>query len=311
MNIDTFDITEITDWIDQEKCVIILGPDFAFDFRKSLLGEFNDFLQKKRLNCEFNDKDDFFDSHSINPRFYQHLTRFFKAIKPSEFHQKIALIPFHLIVSSSPDIILKQLFEENNFDHSFDYYDKNMNPQPIAPLSKDKPLIYNLLGVQNMFNSLVLTFNDLFEYLASILGDHKLSDGLKKQLQEAQSILFLGFKFNKWYYKLIFRLLGFYENAMYRAPMEEIEKLNNDDIYNFYANEFNFEFIDVSGKEIINSLYNYYKEKDLLRKPKVEKPTGNVTYNTINIAGDNNIVAQDVNDSELGININQDSDKKE
>ena len=142
-------------------------------------------------------------------------------------HRKIAAVSFHLIISASPDLHLKNIFDENNFDYTFDYYDKNMNPQPVVPLSKTKPLICNLLGVQNMFNSLVLTFNQLFDYLASILGDHKLSDGLKKQLQEAQSILFLGFKFNKWYYKLIFRLLGFYENAMYQAPIDEIENLSS------------------------------------------------------------------------------------
>jgi len=303
VDFNNFDISYITDWIDQEKCVIILGPDLAYNFKKSLLGEFSKFLDEKKFRRDFNEKDDFFDSHSVKPMFYQHLTRFFSTIQPTEFHSKIAAIPFHLIISSSPDILLKNIFEQNNFDYTFDYYNKNMNPQPIQSLSKDKPLIYNLLGVQNMFNSLVLTFNQLFDYLASILGDHKLSDGLKKQLQEAQSILFLGFKFNKWYYKLIFRLLGFYENAMYQAPMEEIEKLQNDDIYNFYVNEFNFQFIDISGEEIINRLYKHYKEKGTLRKPKKATQSGNVT-NIINISGDNNIVAQNISDSDLNITKN-------
>ncbi|MBN2894092.1 MAG: SIR2 family protein [Bacteroidales bacterium] len=305
MNFDNFDISYITEWIDQEKCVIILGPDFAFDFKKSLLGEFNNFLNLKKYKSEFNEKDDFFDSHSIKPMFYQHLSRFFKSIEPTDFHKKIAEIPFHLIISSSPDVLLSQIFDEKSFDYTFDYYDKNMNPQPIAPLSKDKPLIYNLLGVQNMFNSLVLTFNQLFDYLASILGDHKLSDGLKKQLQEAQSILFLGFKFNKWYYKLIFRLLGFYENAMYQAPMDEIEQLNNDEIYNFYVNEFNFQFIDVSGEQIITKLYEHYKDLNQLRKPKSKIVAGNViqniTNNNINIQGNGNIVANDIKDSDIDI----------
>lgn len=301
MDIENFDLSYITEWIDQEKCVIILGPDFAFDFKESLLGKFYSFLESKRYKCEFNNKDDFFDSNSIKPMFYQHLSRFFKTIKPTDLHKKIAAIPFHLIISSSPDLLLKGIFEENNYDFIFDYYDKNMNPQPIKSLSKDKPLIYNMLGVQNMFNSLVFTFNQLFDYLASIFGDHKLSDGLKKQLQEAQSVLFLGFKFNKWYYKLIFRVLGFYENAMYQAPMEEIENLNNDEIYNFYVNEFNFEFIDVSGEQIIDGLYQYYKEKDLLRKPKSKSQSGQNITNIINVHGNDNIVAQGIDAKNVNI----------
>lgn len=300
---DDFDLSYITEWIDQEKCVIILGPDFAFDFKQSLLSEFYSFLQTKRYKCEFNDKDDFFDSHSIKPMFYQHLSRFFKTIKPSDLHRKIAQIPFHLIVSMSPDVLLKQIFEENNYDFSFDYYDKNMNPQPIGHVSKEKPLIYNLLGVQNMFNSLVFSFNQLFDYLAAIFGDHKLADGFKKQLNEAQSVLFLGFKFNKWYYKLIFRLLGFYENAMYQAPMNEIETLNNDEIFNFYVNEFNFQFIDIQGEKIIDLLYNHYSEKNQLRQPAKVNDAQNVT-NIINIQGSNNIVAQNIKANDIDINQN-------
>ncbi len=304
MNSDNFDLSYITEWIDQEKCVIILGPDFAFDFEKPLLGEFYNFLQSKRYKCEFNEKDDFFDSASIKPMFYQHLSRFFKTIKPTELHQKIAQIPFHLIVSMSPDIILKQIFEQNNYDFSFDYYDKNMNPQPVGEISKEKPLIYNLLGVQNMFNSLVFSFDQLFDYLAAIFGDHKLSDGLKKQLSEAQSVLFLGFKFNKWYFKLIFRLLGFYENAMYQAPINEIESLNNDEIFNFYVNEFNFEFIDVKGNQIIDLLYDYYKKNNQLRKPKKDDKTAQNITNIINVNGNNNMIAQGISSNKIDMTQN-------
>lgn len=307
MSTENFDLSYITDWIDQEKCVIILGPDFVYDFQKPLLGELSSFLESKRFKCEFNEKDDFFDSHSIKPMFYQHLSRFFKGLETTELHKKIAQIPFHLIVSMSPDTLLKGIFEENNFDFTFDYYDKNMNPQPISKISKEKPLIYNLLGVSNMFNSLVLSFNQLFDYLAAIFGDHKLSDSLKKQLNEAQSVLFLGFKFNKWYYKLIFRLLGFYENAMYQAPMNEIESLANDEIFNFYVNEFNFQFIDVDGTKIIDLLYEHYKNENQLRQPKKATQQGGVT-NIINVHGNDNIIAQGIQSNNSNININAKKD---
>jgi hypothetical protein len=298
---DNFDISFITDWIDQEKCVIILGPDLVFDFEKPLLNEFYKYLQTKKYNCNFNEKDDFFDSNSIKPMFFQHLTRFFKEIQPTDFHKKITQIPFNLIISASPDIILKQLFEQNNYNYIFDYYDRNMNPQLISNISKEKPLIYNLLGVQNMFNSIVFSFNQLFDYLTAILGDRKLCDSIKKQLQEAQSILFLGFKFNKWYYKLIFKILGFYDNAMYQAPLNEIEQLNNDEIYNFYVNEFNFQFVEISGKEVIEKLYEHYKSTNELRKPKTATTGGQTINNIINITGSNNIVAQNVKDSNIDI----------
>jgi len=302
VNTDNFDISFITDWIDQEKCVIILGPDLVFDFEKPLLNEFYKYLQSKKYNCNFNEKDDFFDSSSIKPIFFQHLTRFFKDIQPTELHKKITQIPFNLIISASPDLILKQIFEQNNYNFLFDYYDRNMNPQPVSNISKEKPLIYNLLGVQNMFNSIVFSFNHLFDYLVAILGDHKLSDTIKKQLQEAQSILFLGFKFNKWYYKLIFKILGFYDNAMYQAPLNEINQLDNDEIYNFYVNEFNFQFIEVSGKEIIEKLHEHYNSTNELRKPKTTNTNGQVINNIININGSNNIVAQNIKDANLDIN---------
>ena len=141
------------------------------------------------------------------------------------------------------------------------------------------------MGEYKQTTSLVLCFNHLFDYLSSILGDNKLHTELRTELDEALTIFFLGFKYDKWYFKLIMRLLNKDDDVLRQASFKEVE--DNEEIINFYENEFGFRFKDkLSGAEIINQIHNYFAEKKTLRKPKTEDETKpqNIT-NKINVIG--------------------------
>ena len=124
-------------------------------------------------------------------------------------------------------------------------------------------------------------------------------------IKESQNVFFLGFKYDKWYLKLIMRLLNKDDDVMRQAAFKEVEDKEN--IINFYTDEFNFVFEDdLSGNEIIDELHKYFAEKNELRKPKkieqTQAVTQNITHNTINIKGNDNIVAQDINANKIDIN---------
>jgi len=296
------DITTITEWIEQQKCVLVLGPDIAYNSQKSLLNELSAFVETNRIKCNFNQDEEFLSSTTkFSPQFNQQLNKFFETLKPSDIYRKIAEIPFHLIVSLSPDLLLKQTFEHKNFEYDFNFYHRNVNPQEVDKPTPQKPLIYNLLGEQTRYNSLVLCFNHLFDYLSSILGNYGLPENLRNEFKETQSVFFLGFKYDKWYFKLILRLLNFPELALRQAAFEEVE--NKEGIINFYTDEFNFVFLeDTTGEEIINSIHNYFSEKKELRKPKIDTQTAQQITNIINVTGNDNIVAQDIHGN---INVNK------
>jgi len=296
------DITTITEWIEQQKCVLVLGPDIAYNSQKSLLNELSTFMEINQIKCNSNADEEFLSSTTkFSPLFNRQLFKFFETLKPVDIYCKIAEIPFHLIVSLSPDLLLKQTFEQMNFEYDFNFYHRNVNPQEVDKPTPQKPLIYNLLGEQTRYNSLVLCFNHLFDYLSSILGNYGLPENLRNEFKETQSVFFLGFKYDKWYFKLILRLLNFPELALRQAAFEEVE--NKVGIINFYTDEFNFVFLeDTTGEEIINSIHNYFSEKKELRKPKIDTQTAQQITNIINVTGNDNIVAQDIHGN---INVNK------
>ena len=299
MNIDDL----ITD-IEAKKCILLLGPDIAFNNKKSLLKELSNFLKTERFEHQFHNDEELFSSKTkFIPQGFRKFPRFFEKLEQNTIYQKIAEIPFHFIISLSPDLLLKQTFENNNFDYSFDYYHKGKAPQSIKEEnkpSKEKPFLYNLLGQYTETTSLVLTFNNLFDYLSSILGVKQLHDDFKIEIEEAYTVFFLGFKYDKWYLKLIMRLLNKDDNILQQASIKEIQ--NKEKIINFYEKEFQFEFENqLSGEEIIDKIHKYFTEKNSLRKPKLIKETqGNVT---INVTDSQNInILNDINANKIDIN---------
>jgi hypothetical protein len=285
------DIEFITEMICNKQCILVLGPDIAFNNEKSLLEELSNFLADKKFGHIFHDDEDFFSSTTeFKPHGFRHFSMFFNALEMSGIYQQIAEIPFHTIISLSPDLLLKQTFDKNNFDYSFDYYHKNKACEKINKPTKEKPLLYNLLGQYTQTTSLVLTFNDLFDYLSSILGVNELNDDFKIELEEAQTVFFLGFKYEKWYLKLILRLLNKDDNILRQASLKEIMKKNK--IINFYEKEFKFEFEEeLSGKEIINQIHKYFTGEKALRKPKQVTKSGSGVVINVSNSQDVNIIS--------------------
>ena len=302
-------IEKITKWIQDEKCILILGPDIVFDCQKSLLNELSSFLINNEIECKFDANDELFSSNTdFDYNFWDYFSEFFDKILPQPIYQKIAEIPFNLIISLSPDLLIKQIFEKNNFDFTFDYYNRNLNPQEINEPTKEKPLIYNILGNYKEFDSAVLCFQDVYNYLSAILGMYQLSQKLKRKISISKSVLFLGFRFDKWYFKLILQLLNLDVKAIKQASVQELKNFANEPqkqnlIVDFYQNEFKILFIKQEGNEIIDLLHNYYKQNDLLRKPRKDKQIAQQITNIINVNDSTDVtILQNVDANNLNIN---------
>jgi len=298
----------LTKWIHDEKCILILGPDIVFDFQKSLLKELSDYLINNGIECKFDAYDELFSSNTdFDPFFFAELSDFYNKLETKPIYQKIAEIPFNLIISLSPDLLLKKVFDDNNFDYSFDFYNKILNPKPIENPTIVKPLVYNLLGNYKEFDSLVLCFRDVFNFLSTILGNNQLNNDLKYKINSAQSILFLGFKYDKWYFKLILQLLNLNEKAIKQASKNELENIENQNLLiDFYKNEFKIRFIPAKGTEILDLLHTHYKENNKLRKPKQQTSTSNSITNIINVADSKDVtILQNVDANNINLRQNK------
>ncbi len=255
--------------IESGKCIIILGPDVVVENSSKTANEkLKEYLEEKGIDeiKYFYDKDEFF-SFSEDETFFTNLNirKFYEQLTATEILRKIAAIPFHLIITLSPDKILCKVLEEGGFNPNFDFFDKSQKHDSFPKPTKEKPLIYNLFGSYDVEESLVLTYNDLFDYLFAVYKKFELPNTLKDELKnDSYLILFVGLHFEKWYFKLLLRILNCHEPK--RNFGSEKDRNMNIQLQNFYAEEFKTKFLQFTSSDIINSIYKKFEEQNKLRR---------------------------------------------
>jgi hypothetical protein len=301
------DINLLINAICKNEAILVLGPDLMFNFENALLKEFSKFLKDQEIAHNFNDDEELFSSKTqFDGEVFLYRHNFFESQKPGELHLKIAQIPFHAIILLSPDLVLKNAFEKQNFQYDFKFYHKGKQQEEIKLYPTEKvPMLYNLLGNFEAPDSMVLCFDHLFDYLISIFGKYELPAIIRDVLKKGQTIFFLGFKYERWYFKLIMRLIDL-ENKMRRqASSKEVEGMNG--VVNFYSSEFQFKFIkDLTGNEIVDRIHKYFCDNNMLRLESL--PDSNLAPNDgnlIGINGNGNIGLQGVTAETITINISK------
>ncbi len=259
----------ITKRIEEGKCVVILGPDIVTQDEASLNVQLESYLKN---NCQYSagdlkyyDDDEFFwFKKKIEKEYaFMDIQKFYSKLQPNDMHRQIVDIPFHFIISVSPDLLIKKVFDDTKRDCSFDFYTKERAPLDFEKPTVEKPLIYNLFGNVESEASLVLTYDDLFEYLIAIFSKHQLHQDLKLELKAAKLILFLGFKLDKWYFKLIIRLLELHSDKLTHVGLKDW--VGSPHVINFYTDEFEYEFLNHDSREILGYIHKKCKEKGILR----------------------------------------------
>jgi len=267
----------ILDTIEDEKCILLLGPEICVTdngqpFEKALLEHLN--IQENEDILTYYDKD--YDTYNTDGLFlfkdgvaktksYYKIKEFFRQGSACDIYTKIAQIPFHLIISTTPDLFLLESFKKNKIRHAFSFYDKTTNPKKLRTPTQNTPLLYNLFGSIEKEESLILTHDDLFDFLLAIFGSNKLPTELNNSLQNAKNFIFLGFKFDKWYVQLLLRLLHLHQ-AKYGFVPYASNREKNPAIEPLCINQFKIEFVDDKCNEFINNLFKRCENKGILRK---------------------------------------------
>ena len=164
-------------------------------------------------------------------------------------------------------------------------FDKSKPEEEIETPSAEIPLVYNLFGRFDIDESLLLTHNDLFDYLTKLFSENAIPTKLKELVKSSGQIIFLGFKFEKWYVQLLLRLFELHDlNAQFERI--SIRSGDEEDVVNICETDFKINFIDDNTDSFINTLYNKCVENGLtLRKPMT---TDESLQNQFNILLENN-----------------------
>lgn len=240
--------------IQQQRCVLFLGPDLQPG--TDLFGELCRHLglpDHPQVAMPFPADELFlFPSPRARSTAAEQIEEFYEQQQGrwTGFYEKVASLPFHLIISASPDMGLSRVFDRLGVAHQFSYYHRRkVEPDPpydkIVEDPKNQRLIFNLFGRTGKLGSLVLSHDDLFDYLRNILGAKGLShedyEKLHFALTEATNFLFLGFQFKKWYMQLLLRLLNPDQD---KGRQYALNPALADETLVFYGKQFEIKFVD-------------------------------------------------------------------
>ena len=148
------------------------------------------------------------------------------ANKTTEFHRNIAALPFRLCITTTPDDFLYNAFEEAEKSPIRHFYNFR-KPQTIQlpEPTINRPLVYHLYGHLDRPESLVITENDLIDFLVNIIRDEPQfppSIRAKLSLQEI-TCLFVDLGFKNWYLRVLLRVFGLFGHAQMSVALENPE----------------------------------------------------------------------------------------
>jgi hypothetical protein len=250
-----------------ERSVLVIGPGIFLDKDgKSLSDHYNKYSQKNTdLVYYYFDHDNLIRPHNAITlgKIQKNFADFYKnefSKNAKELYQKISRIPFPLIISLNPDTTMMDCYSELGLKPEFDFYIKGKKSYINELPEIDKPYLFNLLGCYTEHQSLILTPDDLFEYLRNILPGDSLPTSIRTTLRNAENIVFLGVEFDKWYFQLLVKLLTEFDEKFVLLRYAAPDISSDTSIKIVCEKNFKITFVGPDVRSYINELYYYFSE---------------------------------------------------
>lgn len=141
--------------------------------------------------------------------------KFYKshAYAPSDVHRALAALPVSLILTTGHDHLLSRTLQEAGKTPITQRYhlrgDKRDNPEFMLPGFPQTPVVYHLFGSAEEPASLVLSENDILDFLIAIVSERPPppSSLIRALKRVGQSFLFVGFGIKHWYLRVLLKVL--------------------------------------------------------------------------------------------------------
>jgi hypothetical protein len=166
---------------------------------------------------------------------------------PSHIHAALAELPFSLILTTCQDDLMAHALQAADKAPIVQRYhfggDTRDNLEFPLSNSPKTPLVYHLFGNAHEPDSLVLSENDLLDFLICIVSDRPpLPSSLLRTLKRGhQSFLFIGFGITQWYLrvllKVLMRSLEFHRtgsNTIATEPLLGLSEVDREQTILFY-----------------------------------------------------------------------------
>lgn len=263
----TIYLEDVLDSIESQHCVVLLGPNVPKDKQGNILRDAV-FQYAQTQFPVSRDSEGLlrFQSGRDQTRFPNIYRRFSsREAALSPLHLKLVELPIHLYLSLTPDHLLQEAFEEKGLSYRHETYQKGRaQPQITQAPTADQPLIYNLFGSIREPDSLIYTQDDLFDFLFSIMGsEYALPEMVLHTISSARLFLFLGFRFDQWYLKLLLRLFNLHHK---RIALSIGTAANDDKVKAFYQDQFEMVFVPQAFEQYVTSVHTQWAERHAYRR---------------------------------------------
>lgn len=261
----------LVDAIKQEKCVLCIGPGvFTDQAGIKLEQQVHDYLDAsgeldKDITCY---PDGLFHFHLEAKRnnVLADLQRFYKGDFPQveKLYRRLVHIPFHLILFLTPDTIYADIAKNEGVTINTDFYFKQQSPRKEWIPRISHPIAYNLFGSFVDDESVILSYDDLYDMIRSLLAEQSMSKGIDTAIHEARHFICIGLPFDKWYMQLLLRILEIHTNRRLTKYALDL-KPNETEVKSFFEDQFNITFVTHEIDEFITQVSEICAQNDVVR----------------------------------------------
>lgn len=266
-------------------CILMLGPDVAVELDDGKLRPTTEVLSSKLADAdEIKEKIGLWDINRYNlaqvSQYYAtkigrndllvKVRSFYEKRRgnTTDLHRNLASLPFYLTITSTPDFMLYQALVEQNKQPILEKYNFVGSKNDIVPMGTvDKPLVYHLYGSIDDPRSLVLSENDLLNFLVAVVSKNPpLPHNLLSELQDKdKSILFLGFGFRHWYLRILLQVLQVRSKESRSFALEQFdERTKNslqDTIFFFSESDYRIQICSEKIDDFVTELKKRLKQQ--------------------------------------------------
>ena len=235
-------------------CILMLGPDASFEKVDGQFQPLTEILSKK-LAEEKNVKEAV-EAWGIDPsdlgqvslsyillrklgrnKLLDRFISFYEGRREltSEFYRNLAVLPFYFAMICTPDNMFSEALKRESREHIIQWYNFNGGKKDLIEMgTRDKPLLFYLYGHLREPQSLVVTEDDLLNFLTKIASkDPPLPRNIMSELQgRDKTFLFLGFGFKHWYLRILLHVLQVRSKESRSFALEQFAPQQMEDFKN-------------------------------------------------------------------------------
>jgi len=145
------------------------------------------------------------DPHEVRARVRRLLS--VPGVNPGLVHRTIAALPITCVLTTNFDDLMERAFREVGKEPVVAVYRRRQNAESIAEPSEEKPLVYKLHGSLEDLYSMVITEDDIVDFLACLMLNDPPLPKLIKAYFEHRSILFVGYGLKDWNVRVMLRAI--------------------------------------------------------------------------------------------------------